>query len=225
MLLRSLFACAVAVLSFCNDARAALVEITYTGSIYNVANNPPVSVDGLGLFGAAGANLGGKVISVEFTFDVTGPVQVGPQNNYLSGTVKGVEITINGVTRTIVGSASSLILNYNDGLGHTRVQHEAFDPDNQYVTASLTDNVTGAFPLSLTSPYSFTGPNGTGFFRFSNDNSMTQALFTPTHVEAVVAGVPEPSTWAMMLIGFAGIGYMAYRRSRRSDATAAAQAA
>lgn len=30
---------------------------------------------------------------------------------------------------------------------------------------------------------------------------------------AVVAGVPEPSTWAMMLVGFAGLGYAGYRRS------------
>ena len=30
-------------------------------------------------------------------------------------------------------------------------------------------------------------------------------------VEAVTA-VPEPSTWAMLLLGFAGIGFMAYRR-------------
>jgi PEP-CTERM motif len=30
---------------------------------------------------------------------------------------------------------------------------------------------------------------------------------------AVIAGsVPEPSTWAMMLLGFAGLGFMAYRR-------------
>jgi PEP-CTERM motif-containing protein len=224
-MLRSLFACAVVAMSFCSDARAALVEITYTGSIYNVANNPPVSIDGLGLFGAAGADLGGKAVSVAFTFDVTGPALVGPQNNYLNGTVQGVEITVNGITRTIAGSANSLILNYNDGQSHTHVQHEAYDPGNQYVTASLTDNITGAFPLSLTSPYSFSGPNGTGFFRFQNDNGVTLALFTPTHVEAVVAPVPEPSTWAMMLIGFAGVGYLAYRRNRRgNDATVAAAA-
>jgi hypothetical protein len=30
-----------------------------------------------------------------------------------------------------------------------------------------------------------------------------------------VASVPEPSTWAMLLIGFAGIGFAAYRRSSR----------
>jgi len=28
----------------------------------------------------------------------------------------------------------------------------------------------------------------------------------------VMAPVPEPSTWAMMIIGFAGVGFMAYRR-------------
>lgn len=31
---------------------------------------------------------------------------------------------------------------------------------------------------------------------------------------AVVEGVPEPSTWAMLLIGFAGVGYMTYRRGK-----------
>jgi hypothetical protein len=31
-------------------------------------------------------------------------------------------------------------------------------------------------------------------------------------VEAISNGVPEPSTWAMMILGFAGIGFMAYRR-------------
>jgi hypothetical protein len=29
-------------------------------------------------------------------------------------------------------------------------------------------------------------------------------------------GVPEPSTWAMMLLGFAGLGYAAFRRSNRN---------
>jgi hypothetical protein len=33
----------------------------------------------------------------------------------------------------------------------------------------------------------------------------------------LTAAVPEPSTWAMMILGFAGIGFMAYRR--KSSAT------
>jgi hypothetical protein len=31
---------------------------------------------------------------------------------------------------------------------------------------------------------------------------------------AIAAGVPEPSTWAMLLIGFAGIGFAGHRRSK-----------
>jgi hypothetical protein len=32
---------------------------------------------------------------------------------------------------------------------------------------------------------------------------------------------PEPSTWAMMLAGFAGLGALAYRASRKTAAAAA----
>jgi hypothetical protein len=28
--------------------------------------------------------------------------------------------------------------------------------------------------------------------------------------------VPEPSTWAMMLIGFDGLGFMAHRQAKKS---------
>ena len=36
-----------------------------------------------------------------------------------------------------------------------------------------------------------------------------------------VAAVPEPTTWAMMLLGFAGIGFMAYRRKSKPALMAA----
>jgi hypothetical protein len=33
-------------------------------------------------------------------------------------------------------------------------------------------------------------------------------------VANVASGVPEPATWAMMILGFAGVGFMAYRRKQ-----------
>jgi PEP-CTERM motif len=43
-------------------------------------------------------------------------------------------------------------------------------------------------------------------------------IFEPvglTEVTITLAGaVPEPSTWAMMILGFAGVGFMAYRRRK-----------
>jgi hypothetical protein len=55
--------------------------------------------------------------------------------------------------------------------------------------------------------------NGNG-----NGNGTGNHLLDPTNLiqsSAILqAGVPEPSTWAMMLIGFAGLGF-AFRHSRR----------
>jgi hypothetical protein len=39
----------------------------------------------------------------------------------------------------------------------------------------------------------------------------TNGFLVPT----TVAAVPEPSTWAMMILGFLGLGFMAYRRKNR----------
>jgi len=34
--------------------------------------------------------------------------------------------------------------------------------------------------------------------------------------------IPEPSTWAMMLLGFAGVGFVGYRRASKGHAPLAA---
>jgi hypothetical protein len=40
---------------------------------------------------------------------------------------------------------------------------------------------------------------------------LDQLSLSPTTV-TLTAAVPEPSTWGMMILGFAGVGFMAYRR-------------
>ena len=37
----------------------------------------------------------------------------------------------------------------------------------------------------------------------------------------VTASTPEPSTWAMMVLGFAGLGFAGYRKARKTVAIAA----
>ena len=53
-----------------------------------------------------------------------------------------------------------------------------------------------------------------------DQNASDNTQFVTATVTTGVSGVPEPSTWAMMILGFAGIGFMAYRRSRKSSAMA-----
>lgn len=61
------------------------------------------------------------------------------------------------------------------------------------------------------------GPLVNGYFNIGNAALTGQTPYVPT-----VAAIPEPSTWAMLILGFAGIGFMTYRRSRRRPASLAA---
>jgi hypothetical protein len=60
---------------------------------------------------------------------------------------------------------------------------------------------------------------------FSDPGGFTNAPFTLTYVEGngapsilsldVTSPVPEASTWAMMILGFFGVGFIAYRRNNK----------
>jgi hypothetical protein len=42
-----------------------------------------------------------------------------------------------------------------------------------------------------------------------------------TSASGLSLAAPEPSTWAMMVLGFAGLGFAGYRKSRKAVAVAA----
>ena len=49
-------------------------------------------------------------------------------------------------------------------------------------------------------------------------DSLTPLVGAP---DGPIPTVPEPSTWAMMILGFAGLGFMAYRRKSKPTLMAA----
>lgn len=102
----------------------------------------------------------------------------------------------------------------------------AGNPDGAPTVKTLNANVIVNVPASF---------NDTGFdksnmgwtlkaFTFTA-NSTTSTLtfidtdtgpFGPALDNVSVAAVPEPATWAMMILGFVGVGFMAYRRKAPS---------
>jgi PEP-CTERM motif len=56
---------------------------------------------------------------------------------------------------------------------------------------------------------------GTGSRGAYANSFFTDEAPVVTLVSSITSGVPEPSTWAMMLLGFAGIGFMAYLRKSK----------
>jgi hypothetical protein len=74
--------------------------------------------------------------------------------------------------------------------------------------------------------YGFYGKN---LFSLGDNNDLEFRTYAMPKAESVqtfgnsISGstVPEPSTWAMMLVGFAGLAYAGYRASRKSASAAA----
>ena len=56
-------------------------------------------------------------------------------------------------------------------------------------------------------------------FELIDNRTVLQATLNET-LAITTSAVPDPSTWAMMLMGFAGVGYAAYRRSAKSGRNA-----
>jgi hypothetical protein len=64
---------------------------------------------------------------------------------------------------------------------------------------------------------------GLGAFTTATFTSTANAFefsLIPASVQTQSGGAPEPSTWAMMMVGFAGLGYAAFRRNTKGRALA-----
>ena len=73
----------------------------------------------------------------------------------------------------------------------------------------------GSTPTAL-----YLGNNGS---EYSSESSFSADYLTRSLNDqgGSVGAVPEPSTWAMMILGFAGVGFMAYRRKSKPALMAA----
>ena len=86
-------------------------------------------------------------------------------------------------------------------------------------------NGSSLFDSTLTA-YGQSDPYNTTLFLNAGDTvtfAVTQGSGDQnTGLDATLtAGVPEPATWAMMIFGFSGLGYLAYRRKDKLSLSAA----
>jgi hypothetical protein len=80
---------------------------------------------------------------------------------------------------------------------------------------------SAGFTGGAVSPFNGSLPSSNSFASIGVNSSSTDSIVTSGSITAVAA-VPEPSTWAMMILGFAGVSFMAYRRSRKEGFALAA---
>lgn len=87
--------------------------------------------------------------------------------------------------------------------------------------AILTDPISAKIPITATSFFqdtqisSATLTTGSYFVELIGTvGAPDHTAFLPSVNLTVLSTVPEPSTWAMLVLGFAGLGYAAFRRSK-----------
>ena len=108
----------------------------------------------------------------------------------------------------IRGGIVSLTINFNKAT--TAFGFDYFDTD---VTDSYQINLLGG-DFYKNPPFAFAtfgGGASTGFFGLTSTTSFTSVVIT-NGAGSVVGGVPEPTTWALLVGGFGLVGVAARRR-------------
>lgn len=137
--------------------------------------------------------------------------------DYLNGTITldftvpvseiGAYVTGNfSITESIYDGATLLGTTATGGANATGAG-TGLDP-NIFLDLSSMENITSAV---------FTNNQGGASNTFTLDD-----VTVVSSTGIITNGVPEPSTWALMGLGFAGIGIAAYRRSRKASPAVAA---
>jgi len=217
-------AAGLALFSFASTASADIVYVTYSGTVLS-------GIDPVGIFGAPGASLAGDAYTASYVFNTNiGQIQSDPfYNNDLGGVAGiyaqpspslGAVLTINGLSMFIGGGNVGQL--YSIDYGNLSRSYDLAGDPTRSIYNEMSDP-TRSIPVSINVPFTYTvtpanGGYGQGQAMLGIDPVSDAAQFLnldPTTVTVSVPGaVPEPSTWAMMLLGFAGLGF-AFRQSCR----------
>jgi PEP-CTERM motif len=149
-----------------------------------------------------------------FDFSLTGPAASlgGLSDPIPSGSITASLINGNLVATSISFDGSTYAMTNFDGaddfLFPNTTGHAVID------TTGISFEIA---PNDSVNIFSFNAPNGevvtgNGYGETGNDVAFGVGTFTLT------AAVPEPSTWAMMILGFCGLGFMVYRRKQKGPA-------
>jgi hypothetical protein len=202
-----------------------------------------VLIAGFGSASATGNALGG-VFDHKTINGVTGAGVTGG-NSVVAGEIDNLErITFASTTGTYNLQSFSVAFLYAAGaFGDSANEFSLTSLFNGASIAGYTIQVTDATHASITcagigcaaasvSNVSAGNSGGGGAWNvvFNGPAQFDSLVFAPANggnnaalgdfafVNMNVSAVPEPSTWAMMILGFAGVGFMAYRRRNKAVA-------
>ena len=153
-------------------------------------------------FSASSANAQAVTFNLTGSRTATFTLNSSVPNSFTSSALVGDQIFFNNVAGTFGGTAGIANISFGTNL--------VADLNIQSANLNFTQ-LSGPGDL-------FTGPASNPTFNtgtFNLSGGFTAGPATLTITRAAVTAVPEPGTWALMLVGFGGLG-VAMRRRRES---------
>jgi len=249
--MKSYFTEAVAALAFfglVSPSSADIVDVTFNGTVLNDIDVTGmfgiVDVSGNVVPNSTGGFYAGKNFTVTFVVNTSlgNVVSTSSEQSVTGGSaaspavatqpILSASVTVNGFTQTIVNpdffgqlkaSAPTPFNFFSSLTGEAQINTNGLDNG---VDASI--NFASLRP-SIDTPLSYFQANDDAQFTYNFQGLVGSTPFDTTFfgvIDGVVVAdatpaVPEPSTWAMMIFGFAGIGFMVYRRKSKPALMAA----
>jgi hypothetical protein len=212
---------ASAVIGFCHPASAIVAVPTLTYTLSDPNNE--CGTCGPGPYGTVTITQSGGSGT-----DITVQVTLGPNLTFAnSHAADAISFSYTG------GSVDGVLPS-----GFVTVAQNTSDPFGTFSAGIHNNNTTSSSPTTLTFTMSDSGLLSASQFlasAFPNDGHTFDAAFFSVDVNytnpitlaqndpvvGAVAPVPEASTWAMMILGFFGLGFVAYRRKNQTAFNAA----
>ncbi len=214
----------------CAPASAAIVHVTYAGTVAS-------GYDTTGIFGSANTDLTGESFVSHYTFDTSvGYTSSNPTESTAAGgtffpyatPLLGATLTIHGQTVSVPGDYIGQIYGYNDGSSLSVISHAAehvFDDGITKIDYSVTNGMYGypgvGLPASIDTSFTATSAGNiiTGKFGLYVYDYVAQSYSTYTEGNLTAATVsvsvdtPEPASIAVLGAGLLGLGLVRRRRA------------
>jgi hypothetical protein len=201
---------------------------TITGT-YNAGSANGIQINAADQYGGAGGAGNYAVAFGDTPYSLTLSSNVAGGVNYfgfwLSALDKGNFVTFYGANgqKLFTFNPSDVInavdLSAKPSLfyGNPNAAFKGQDGGEPFVFLNFFDT-TGSFSKVVFSENNFGGGYESDNHTVGHYATMGQG--TKVNLTQSVSGVPEPSTWAMMGLGFAGLGFLGYRRNKAASVAA-----